>query len=564
MPLLDVYTNLDDLFEHGMDMVEFYISDPVIAAYDLLNVDLAPIQRAILRDMWFKNFTITVAGRGCGKTYLLAVNAVLHCLLYPGYRVGLLGPGFRQSKLIFSEVEKLYTMSSILREACERKPTRGADTCFLRFKNPEGGIGSYIEALPIGVDGAKIRGSRFYLIEIDELAQMPPDVVDLVLRPMGVVPLNPMQRVREIEDLIRQGVAEEDIVDDSANKMVMTSSGYFKFNHMWRRMKSYWKAIKEEGADTRYAVHQIPYKMMPRGFLDVGNIKEAKRTMSNLQFMMEYEAAMISDSEGFFKASLLEACSMNSDFTIQTRGNAGKQYILGVDPNQGGSALFGVVVIELGSTNKVVLARGYRRQSTQQMTKVVQKLIEAFNVTRVYMDAQGGGNAIKDLLEEGYGDSTPILDMDDEKTMYKSGKRILRLINFNPAWIADANFTALALLESQRLRFPIMPRSGSEEDERLYDDIKLLKNQLLSIIVTETSHGVRHFDTPKKGQNKDLYSAFILGSYGIKELVKETETRPAQVAASGLIRQHAGGAKFSPIGDIVGSDHSPALLKRSN
>jgi len=1025
VPLLDVYTNLDDVFEYGMDMVEFYISDPVIAAYDLLNVDLAPIQRLILRDMWFKNFTITVAGRGCGKTYLLAVNAVLHCLLYPGYRVGLLGPGFRQcffydmdylpiftdkgmfttprefyngvslgdgvqslntnnridnkwlnedeegllikttrgfeigglydhrvmvlnncklvwkkliditskdylvikkgfklfgnldslpdyalssdwrtngfivpdkltenmsylfglmvgdgcvsytdrkyrinftsedefllnsfevcmssefgleesskydrsdstseievynknlcnflikcgftttnaldkkipevinkssqqyvaaflsglmdtdggvsvqrngatvdfstsslrlakevqawflnfgilsslvkdkeackrklngrdkysdcatsykvritsvldmikfrdligfklerkkfmldyyidsinidkvknshvlpgceflvknlvyecselfkygdiyqnkflgyfknkfgkskgftiikikqllefaekqgvltedyyelrklvdldlvfvkpktftihkaktvdievskehcywaggfinhnSKLIFAEVEKLYTMSPILREACEKKPTRGADTCFLRFKNPEGGMGSYIEALPIGVDGAKIRGSRFYLIEIDELAQMPPDVVDLVLRPMGVVPLNPMQRVREIEDLIRQGVPEDQITDDSLNKMIMTSSGYFKFNHMWRRMKSYWKIMKEEGLNTKFAVHQVPYRMMPRGFLDTGNIKEAKRTMSNLQFMMEYEAAMISDSEGFFKASLLEACSMNSDFTIQTRGTGGRNYVLGIDPNQGGSALFGIVVIELGNPNKVVIARGYKRQSTQQMTKIVQRLIEAFNITRIYMDAQGGGNAIKDLLEEGYGDSTPVLDMDDERTMYKAGKRILRLINFSPAWIADANFTALALLENQRLRFPSMPRTSSEEDERLYEDIKLLRYQLLSIIVTETSHGIRHFDTPKKGQNKDLYSAFILGCYGIKELTKETEIKTVNVVADGLMRQHAPGAKFGPIGVVPGNDYSPALLKKLN
>jgi hypothetical protein len=356
--------------------------------------------------MWFKNYCITVAGRGCGKTFLLGINAVLHALLYPGYRVGLIGPSFRQSKMIFSEVEKLYNRSSILRQACEKKPTRGADTCFLAFKGTENTNPSYIEALPIGVDGAKIRGSRFYLIEIDELAQMPADIIDLVIRPMAAVHSEPMQKVREIERierLIEQGLLTEDALhDESANKMIMTSSGYFKFNHMWKRMKAYWKEARKNKEKSQYAVHQVPYQMMPRGFLDMNNIEEAKRTMSSIQFAMEYEAAMVSDSEGFFKASLLEACTRGSEFSVQLQGNPGREYILGVDPNQGGSALFGLVVVELGDPNKIVYVRGLKKLSTQDMTKRIQRVVNNFNIKRIYMDAQGGGNAIKDLLEEGY------------------------------------------------------------------------------------------------------------------------------------------------------------------
>jgi len=81
--------------DQGAEMIEMYRNDPVIAADNLLRVDLAPIQRVILRDMWFKNFTISVVTRGGGKTFLLAVNAALHCLLYPGYRVGLISSSFR-------------------------------------------------------------------------------------------------------------------------------------------------------------------------------------------------------------------------------------------------------------------------------------------------------------------------------------------------------------------------------------------------------------------------------------------------------------------------------------
>ncbi len=568
MASIDVYENINTILDQGADMVTFYRSNPAIAAYDLLQVDLASVQRIVLNDMWFKNYCISVCGRGFGKTFLLGVNAVLHALLYPGYRIGLIAPSFRQSKMIFAEVEKLYQRSSILGEATAKKPTRGADTCFLKFKGTDMSNGSYIEALPIGVDGAKIRGSRFYLIEIDELAQMPPDVIDMVIRPMAAVNLEPMQKVREIERvgrLIDDGLAtEDDFAIETGNKMIMTSSGYFKFNHMWHRMKSYWKAMKESGPNSaKYAVHQVPYQMLPRGFLDMENINEAHRTMSSLEFMMEYEAAMASDSEGFFKASLLEICTRDSDFTIQLRGDMGKDYILGIDPNQGGSALFGLIVIELGYPNKIVYVKGLRKQTTQEMTKAVQRLLSSFNVVRIYMDAQGGGNAIKDLLAEGYNNSTPILDMDDDLTKYKHGRRILRLINFSPSWISDANFDTLSLLENDRLRFPDMPRSSADIEEKMYDEVKLLKSQMLSIIVTETARGVRHFDTPKKGQNKDLYSALILAAYGAKELTKDLEHVEPALEGEGLVRSHEMGASFTRRKGGTGRDYiQAAVLQR--
>lgn len=58
----------DDIMEQGMDLVQFYRENPCIAAYDLLRVDLAGIQRVVFEDMWFKNYVITVAGRGFGKS----------------------------------------------------------------------------------------------------------------------------------------------------------------------------------------------------------------------------------------------------------------------------------------------------------------------------------------------------------------------------------------------------------------------------------------------------------------------------------------------------------------
>jgi len=468
------------------------------------------------------------------------------------------------SKMIFSEIEKLYRRSSIVREATEKKPVRGADICYLQFKGTDRTNGSYIEALPVGVDGAKIRGSRFYLIEIDELAQMPAEIIDLVVRPMAAVTLEPMQRVRELErqrELIELGLAsEEDFIDNMANKMIMTSSGYFKFNHMWERMKSYWKAI-EEGEDNKYAVHQVSYKLLPKGFLDEENIKEAKRTMSTIEFMMEYEAAMVSDSSGFFKASLIEECSTKTGFTVISRGHREGKYILGVDPNQAGRAAAGLVILEIGPPHRVVYVEGAHEKTTQANVLKIYELLKSFNIIGVFMDSMGGGKAWRDLLQEGYDNNVKILDVDDKHNTHLEGKRILHLINPTSQWISDANFNLLALLENKNLLFPELPLSADPRAEKIYDEVKTLKSQLVNIVVTQTSRGVAHFDTPKKDQNKDLYSALVLAAWGIKEVSRKQQEPVKQLSATGLVRPHQVGAKFN-ISNYKGNSFDGALLKQ--
>jgi len=498
------------------------------------------------------------------NTFLLGTLSALSCMLYPGYRVGLIAPVFRQSKMIFSEVEKLYSRSPLLREATEKKPTRGSDTCYLKFKSVGGYNPSYIEALPLG-DGSKIRGSRFYLIVVDELAQVPDQTLDMVVRPMGATTLEPMENVRRIERqkrLIELGLAtEDDFEDETVNKMIMTSSGFYKFNHMWRRMKDHWKQMDEHGEESQYKVWQIPYWDLPEGFLDKNNIMEAKRIMSDAEFRMEYEAAMISDSEGFFKASVLEACTNESGFTLEVRGEPGAEYVIGVDPAQGGDASCGVVIIKYGNPNRVVNVLELKRKTTQELTMMVQAICDAYNVVRVFIDKGGGGKAIMDLLEDGYNDYEPLIDRTDDDKRHMKGRHILEMVNFNPSWIADANFTTLAMLEDKKLLFPEPPTSSADILADAYSNVLTLKKQMLNIVVTQTGSGVLHFDTPKKGQNKDLYSALILAAHGCRMVAKELEGEPEPILfqKAGYIREHKPNAPWNVLNQKKALGPGPSL-----
>ena len=147
------------------------------------------------------------------------------------------------------------------------------------------------------------------------------------------------------------------------------------------------------------------------------------------------------------------------------------------------------------------------------------------------------------------------------------------MVNFNPSWISDSNFTTLALLEEGRLRFPEAPvKSTIDAVDKIFENIQNLKSQMLNIIVTQTATGVLHFDTPKKGQNKDLYSAIILAAHGARMVEKEMEEDgdPILYNASGMVRQHQSNSGWNPLnrqGPTVpvasaGNLHLAVLTKR--
>lgn len=419
---------------------------------------------------------------------------------------------------------------------------------------------------------SKIRGSRFYTILVDELAQVPDKILDMVLRPMGATSLAPMERVRRLEEqtkLINAGLATaEDFEEESVNKMIMTSSGYYKFNHMWRRMKDHWKMVikaEEAGKESDYAVWQVPYWDLPEGFLDMNNINEAKRIMNSHEYSMEYEAMMVSDSEGFFKASLLDDCTAGTKYTINLIGEKTKQYIIGIDPNQGGAASCGVIIIEAGKPNKIVSSLELKSKTTQELTMNVQKLCENYNVLRIFMDKGGGGKAVMDLLDEGYGNKEPIIDRTDQDKKHKDGRHILEMVNFSPAWISDANFTTKAMLEDKSLVFPELFVDASDLIANKYKGIEVLKSQLLSIVVTQTTTGVLHFDTPSKNMNKDLYSALILAAHGARLVERELEDDDGDDILhneGGMVRQRTGTANFDYLGSVSGTGPNSSSVSR--
>jgi hypothetical protein len=159
----------------------------------LFNVELHPIQIAILQEFWIRPFPMFIASRGFGKSFLMALYCTLRCILKPGTKIVVVGAAFRQSKLVFEYMETLWRNSPILRSIFNGNddgPRRDVDRCTMRLGD------SWTIAIPMG-DGSKIRGLRAHIIIADEFASISPDIYETVVSGFAAVSANPIQNVKE-------------------------------------------------------------------------------------------------------------------------------------------------------------------------------------------------------------------------------------------------------------------------------------------------------------------------------------------------------------------------------
>ena len=67
----------------------------------LFNIELHPIQIAILQEFWIRSFPMFIASRGFGKSFIMALYCILRMMFKPGTKVVVVGAAFRQSKILF-------------------------------------------------------------------------------------------------------------------------------------------------------------------------------------------------------------------------------------------------------------------------------------------------------------------------------------------------------------------------------------------------------------------------------------------------------------------------------
>lgn len=473
----------------------------------LFDIELHPIQIAILQEFWLRPFPMFVASRGFGKSFLMAMYCTLRCILVPGTKIVVVGAAFRQSKIIFEYMETLWRNSPILRSIFSGNddgPRRDVDRCTMRLGE------SWTIAVPMG-DGSKIRGLRAHIIIADEFASISPDIYETVVSGFAAVSASPIQNVKE--EAKKAAMLEAGLWNDEleavqikkGNQAIIAGTADYSFKHFASYWKRYKAIINSKGDKHKleeifkgevpdsfnwkdYSIVRIPYELIPKGFMDDKQVSRAKATIHTGIYNMEYAACFTEDSDGFFRRSLIESCVTNESrpisvngnnvlFDVSTKGNPDLQYIYGIDPASEKDN-FTIVILELHKDHsRIVYGWSTNRNNFKDRQKTglvnehdfygfcarkIRNLMKIFPCARIGMDAQGGGVAVEEALhdpgklEEGENLIWPVIDINKPKdTDDQSGLHILELVQFARAdWTAQANHGLRKDLEDKVLLFP--------------------------------------------------------------------------------------------------------------
>lgn len=559
------------------ELISLWREDPVQAAKDICGARLAPSQQISLVGRFKHSTQIDVMGRGQGKTYLDALTAVLKAVLYPGHQVGIIGPSFRQAKFVFAEIEKLYFKSPLLQEACMRSPVYAADSCRLTFHAAPGKNSSFIEALPLGVDGAKSRGARYHTAIADEGAQIDDTLLNRVVRGFLATNNDIWERVDMVaaqREKIKAGLmSENDLVIPAGNQLIITSTAFYQYNHLWRRvnsliqqiLKGYYESQRNGSgldkfwlkggplnngqipfrsmSDGKLGVNAFRWQDMPEAFMNVESIQQAKLEMSEYEFLMEYESYFPSDSEGFFRRHLLDKCREHCQFSCLEGPRKGNfAYVLGVDPARSGDN-FAIAVWEIDlDTGLYSLVRVYawNNKDFTRMHFEIRSLLKHWNAEYMEMDAGGGGTTIRDLLASEElcppGDRL-ILERDfDGHRLLVGDRKLGKLIQFaNYEWVHDTNFGLLSAMQHGQVRIASNPNMVTEvwtpKAEEMDAEMEEALKEISSIVVSPAGQRMR-WDTPTEKQRKDRYSAVLIG-FSAARKVAERRTKKTSLALGG-------------------------------
>ena len=604
----DLFNPMEFLFHDGdpdrvLERIAWLMMRPEYFSFAckyILNIEISPFQSLILQEVWNKKFPMLVGSRGMGKSFMLSVYPLLRALFMPRRKIIVVGAAFRQSKVLFEYMDTIWKNAPVLRDLCgpQSGPRRDVDRCVMHIGE------STITCLPLG-DGSKIRGQRANDIIADEFASIPRDIFENVVAGFAAVAASPIEKVKDkaMQKRAKElGVAYEgqaaNSYNEKSNQIILSGTAYYDFNHFaeyWKRYKAIINSrgemhkLKEIFGDDvpgdfkweEYSVIRMPVSTLPDGFMDEGQVARARATIHSGIFQMEYGACFTTDSQGFFKRSLIEGCIASESnnikinekdihFESMLKGDPNKQYIFGVDPASEVDN-FSIVVLELNGDHRRIVhcwttTRSQHREQLKShlvdeddfysyCARKIRNLMRVFPCVEIALDAQGGGIAVmealhdKDKVREDEVKIWPVIDYDKPKdTDDEPGLHILKMCQFAKYdWLAEANHGLRKDFEDKLVLFPdfdsVSLGLSAEDDNiqgRIYDtledcvmEIEELKDELSMIIMTQTGTGRERWDTPevktgtgrKSRLRKDRYSSLIMANMSARQMAAERTVR---------------------------------------
>lgn len=557
----------------------------------ILNVELLPFQAVILKEFWTKKFPMLIGSRGLSKSYTIAIYVILRCLLIPKRKVVVVGAAFRQSKVIFNYVEEIINNAPVLRSMMDSNSgfTKGTDMYMVTINKSTAkflplGDGEKIR----GQRAHDVICDETATVPIDIFERVVAGFGNVAQNPVQKVKDNQRKKLNISKKKIDPyEVGNQIIMSGTAYYSFNHFCKYWQRYKQWLETKGDKRKIQELTKDQKasnaigwddYSIMRIPVDLLPQGLMDEGMITRLRSTVSESIALMELFSCFSNDSDGFFKRKLIESCVvreinpiiLNPEegpifFQASTKGRSGATHVFGVDP-AASKDNFSIVVLEVNQTHRRIVycwttnlsrhKEALQKNVTGEVdyyrycTRKIRDLMQKFSCSEIAIDTQGGGRAIIEALKDpnhlkiNEVPIYPVIDPDKEKdTDDKPGLHIIRECNNADAnWLGEANHGMRKDFEDKILLFPYFDTVTLElsyfedtQNNTLYDtledcvlNIEELKDELSSIVITQTPAGREKWDTPetktdvgkKISQHKDRYSALMMANMSARREIK--------------------------------------------
>ena len=482
----------------------------------------------MLRAIFKYDYIMFIMCRGLGKTFLSMLALVIYALLYPSSKIGIIAPSFRQGKILIQEKYKdeLSVWSPFL-QGEEKSFVCNNAKARIEFFNH-----SFIEAFPVGVGSgtnaaSKIRGARLNVALVDEGVYVPEEIIENVLIPMLIV---------------KSGyeVGKKDDDSDISNKLIITSSAGYRFNHLYSRYCK-WTQEMIKPDNTKYFTMTLPWKVgVAVGLFKEDFIMQQKANMVQERFDQEYEGIFSKLVDGSWVSYTdLQQCS--DLYKIETSGVEGYEYIMSLDVARvegGDNTILDVFKLHWCKDHvecDFVYTVSMNGETFENQAKVVRQTLKKFpNTIKIFMDVMGVGKGTADELAKPYYDEEsgiwypPIIDMNNEEQVSKIpdgiqliyGIRATAEINHNMG-MAIKTFTQKRWLHMYNMAADEQRKVDLTSDEdRLLLEAEETRLEILNIQNKPISNStfIKFFS---RSGRKDRWSAMCMALYGAQLLAKE-------------------------------------------
>lgn len=404
-------------------------------AIDILGVDLFPFQRVILRAMGRGQFSVLIACRGIGKSWIVALFYICVSILYPNVKCGIASGNSQQARNVIIQKIKgeLSKNETIAREI--NFPIRtGADDCYCEFKN-----GSEIRAITLAQDrgGDSARSWRFNYLLVDEARLVKDDIIETILIPMTKTKRQNALKWKQNEK----------------GKVIFISSAYLKTSGLYKRFKYHFEQMVS--GNQNYVAMCFPYQVgIQAGLFDSDDIEQerAKPTMTSDKFAYEYEGVFVGSSgESYYPYELTMPCRILEHCELEQPKKSDSIYLITHDvavstAKNSDNACTHVIKLKLRPngtyTKSAVYIKVVNGLPLEKQRDYLRELIHLKfpNCKKLVIDERGAGNGLPRMFYESWEYTDPktkvtveypplIKDNDEEGFLLDNAIPMIRAIN---------------------------------------------------------------------------------------------------------------------------------------